>query len=121
MSVQCRLIETPDHSSSVHVGDMFYVDMTQDVWPWAQDILLSDYYRQHNAHRKPLMVRLPNRDFFLVDSKCVSQECGWYGGWTVTGDAPLITVAPSINLVGRYHGWLKNGVLSDDVEGRKYP
>lgn len=41
-------------------------------------------------------------------------------GWTVTGDAPMITVSPSINVVGSYHGWIQNGVITDDCEGRKY-
>lgn len=41
------------------------------------------------------------------------------GAWTRTGEPPAITVAPSINLVGRYHGFLRDGVLTDDVEGRR--
>lgn len=38
--------------------------------------------------------------------------------WTRTGDPPKITANPSINYVGFYHGWLRDGVLSDDCEGR---
>lgn len=41
-------------------------------------------------------------------------------GWERTGEIPNITASPSIHCVGRYHGWLKNGVLSDDVDGRKF-
>ena len=40
--------------------------------------------------------------------------------WTRTGEAPNVTVTPSINNVGRYHGWLTNGVLTDNCEGRKF-
>ncbi len=40
--------------------------------------------------------------------------------WTRTGEAPNVTAHPSINHVGQYHGWLKNGVLTDDCEGRTY-
>lgn len=40
--------------------------------------------------------------------------------WTVTGEWPNITVTPSINSVGRYHGWIQNGVITDDCEGRKF-
>jgi hypothetical protein len=40
--------------------------------------------------------------------------------WTVTGDAPNLTIHPSINAVGEYHGYIVNGVLSDDVDGRKF-
>lgn len=49
----------------------------------------------------------------------VSSESGQ--GWTVTGDLPNITVRPSVDQIGRYHGWLTDGVLSDDLEGRTYP
>ena len=34
--------------------------------------------------------------------------------WTCTGEPPNVTVHPSINYGGLYHGWLQNGVLSDD-------
>ena len=40
-------------------------------------------------------------------------------GWTVDGDLPNITVRPSIG-AHVYHGWVTDGVLSDDLEGRTY-
>jgi len=40
--------------------------------------------------------------------------------WQRTGEAPNITLTPSINWVGQYHGWLQNGILTDDCEGRTY-
>jgi len=43
---------------------------------------------------------------------------GTGGRWARTGVPPLVTVTPSINVPGKYHGWLSNGVLTDDVEGR---
>ena len=88
-------------------------------WYWATEDWLSDYYRQNNSHRQPLFVVLPGRHLFLVDGKCF-KDGEKYGGWTVTGEAPLITVHPSINIGGMYHGWLQNGVLSEDCEGRTY-
>jgi hypothetical protein len=44
---------------------------------------------------------------------------------SITGEGDTLTADPSI-LVSKasgptYHGWLKNGVLSDDCEGRTYP
>jgi hypothetical protein len=42
-------------------------------------------------------------------------------GWTRTGEPPNVTASPSINFVGRYHGFLQNGVLTDDCEGRVFP
>lgn len=41
-------------------------------------------------------------------------------GWTRSGEAPRITARPSIHVIGRYHGWLTDGVLSDDLDGRSY-
>ena len=32
--------------------------------------------------------------------------------WTVTGTPPNITVKPSINVVGDWHGWITNGEMS---------
>lgn len=49
----------------------------------------------------------------------VSSESGQ--GWTVTGELPNITVRASVHQIGRYHGWVTDGVLSDDLEGRTYP
>lgn len=92
-----------------------------DMWP-APWLLQEDrrcelsaaYFREHADRRPPLIVRLPGHaGDFCVD--------GDYGGefWTVTGDPPNITVSPSIHAPGLYHGWLQNGVLTDDCEGRK--
>jgi hypothetical protein len=80
---------------------------------------LSEYYWQNNADRRPLFVVLPNNDLFCIDGQCWSGG-NHYGGWTVAGEAPNITVSPSINIGGSYHGFLQNGIISDDVEGRVY-
>ena len=40
--------------------------------------------------------------------------------WSRTGTAPRVTASPSINVPGRYHSFLRNGVLEDDLEGRTY-
>jgi hypothetical protein len=36
-----------------------------------------------------------------------------YPAWTRTGDPPKVTATPSINHVGRWHGWLRDGVLTE--------
>jgi hypothetical protein len=41
--------------------------------------------------------------------------------WNVQGTIPQITVTPSINCVGHYHGFVTGGVISDDCEGRTFP
>lgn len=33
--------------------------------------------------------------------------------WDVTGKPPNITVNPSINVIGIWHGWIRNGALSN--------
>lgn len=42
------------------------------------------------------------------------------GGWVVTGEPPNLTMQPSIRVHGGWHGYITNGVISDDVEGRQY-
>ena len=34
--------------------------------------------------------------------------------WTCTGEPPNVTVTPSIHYIGLYHGFLINGIFSDD-------
>ena len=104
------------------IGAMFFVPENADMndWPWfyASDNRLSDYYFQNNSGRRPLLVKFPSAcGLFCVDGKCWNST-KMYGGWTVTGEAPNITVSPSIVLGSSYHGWLQNGVIYDDCEGR---
>jgi hypothetical protein len=78
------------------------------------------YLRDWRGKRPPLVVILPDMTRFVVDSLAV-QGGRYYGdGWTVTGEPPLLTVQPSINIPGSYHGYVTAGVISDDVEGRKF-
>lgn len=131
---QCRLIEfragmTPHE---LQTGDMFYADaevltaLTPETdnldWPMflAAAYRLSDNYFAQNAHRLPLLVMLPNSNLFCVDSKCWNAS-GMYGGWSVNGEPPHITVSPSINIQRSYHGWIRDGIISDDCEGRVFP
>lgn len=134
MPWQCTLIDYTSgnyqHMSNLlKVGDMFYgpteeqYNADSELWYWVWHFCspkhLAEYYKSHNSHRNPILVMLPPRDLFCVDAMCWDHG-RHYGGWTVTGEAPLITLSPSINMVGSYHGWLQNGILSDDCEGRKY-
>lgn len=82
--------------------------------------LSPEYSRDHEGKRMPIMVMVPGRNSrgevtgwpFCVDTNATESD----HGWTVTGEAPNITVRPSINAVGVYHGWLTDGVLSDGLE-----
>lgn len=40
--------------------------------------------------------------------------------WDVTGELPKVTVSPSIHMVGIYHGYIRDGQITDDVDGRKF-
>lgn len=53
-------------------------------------------------------------DQWIIEQPSVSG-----GGWTRTGEPPLFTCSPSI-LTPRYHGFLTAGVLTDDLDGRRY-
>lgn len=41
--------------------------------------------------------------------------------WDVQGAPPIITASPSIGIGGLYHGFIKAGIISEDVDGRAYP
>lgn len=74
------------------------------------------YYRDWFGKRPPINITCPGRHApWCPDSGASNGH-----GWQVTGTLPLITVTPSIGMP-QYHGWLNNGVLSDDLEGRTYP
>ena len=60
------------------------------------------------------MLRLPDKTDWAMDGPARDG-----GRWTRTGVAPKLTAMPSIKSPG-YHGWLTDGVLSDDIEGKTY-
>jgi hypothetical protein len=125
MSWKCRFIHQPPLReegsvdwSKLAVGDMWFYELPAERWEKAH--LTKHYWENHSQRRGPLVVLLPGPNWFLIDGQCYSTERGYYDGWKVTGKAPLITVTPSIHIQGRYHGHLKNGVISDDVDERKF-
>lgn len=148
MSWPLRLIEppryvnpaSPDHpdvGESVQrtrlyeVGDCWLASKNDAgewyLWPdgeWRQPLkgfyTLSPEYHRDNAHRPPVVVVLPGKCIFVVDACTYADGGPGPHGWKVTGTPPRLTVAPSINVSGTYHGWLRDGVLTDDCEGRRY-
>ena len=122
MPIQCRLV---DHSVAKKPGDMFYAPWLvegEDAKYYLEKYLSLEYKRDILGKRPPIMVVLPTGTDFCVDCAYCGSQDGH--GWTVTGDAPDITVSPSINhWAGSdrcWHGYLQNGILTDDLEGRKY-
>lgn len=64
------------------------------------------------------VVRLPGVGYLWH----TNMEASEGGFWTVTGEAPNITVTPSINVGPEiWHGWITDGALSPDTdsEGRR--
>lgn len=82
-----------------------------------QAFLSQHYFRDWADKRPPICVVCPGGLEWIPD------QCSNNGdGWTVTGEAPLITCSPSIWVgqgkgaaAGEYHGWLQNGVFSAPV------
>lgn len=62
---------------------------------------------------RSLVVRLPSGTAFPMDVPAKDA-----GKWARTGTPPLVTLHPSINEVGSYHGTLTAGLLSECQEGR---
>jgi hypothetical protein len=112
----------------LRIGDMwFHSELFRDAagyldWPFmmSKSPRLSDFYKQHNTRREPVLVWMPCKEVFCVDGMCWNHDRVFYEGWEVTGEPPLITVSPSINILGAYHGWIRDGIISDDCEGRTY-
>jgi hypothetical protein len=119
MPWRCRLVDKPETKEQVEPGDMWYLPaMTADAENeafYTKHTFSPEYLRDHRANRPPLMVALPDGEFWMVDQRFRGKA----SGWTVTGSPPAITARPSIVSDG-YHGWLTDGVLSDDLEGRTY-
>lgn len=74
------------------------------------------YWRDWAKVRPPLNVVCPGGGHW-----CVDQVSSNGTGWTVTGEAPMITASPSIwsgqgkGAPREYHGWLNAGVFSAPV------
>jgi hypothetical protein len=111
------------------IGDAWFCTKREDgLWHVYPDtdwpVRLAPEYDKNNASRPPLMVVLPggtDRGYpFCVDGPTWSEGGPGPHGWTVSGTPPGITVKPSINIVGQYHGWIRDGSITPDCEGRKF-
>lgn len=81
-------------------GAMWHAPWMADAW--------------HGPDGRALYLRLPDGHDWFIDGPSRSG-----GGWERTGEPPRLTARPSIASPG-YHGWLTDGVLSADLEGRTY-
>lgn len=119
MPWQCKMVANRD--TAEEIGDMYFSEHYDETHTSEFTRPLSpEYQRDWLGKRAPLFVMTPAGPW-CVDAQSTDGNGNFTGhGWTVTGTPPNITVTPSINMVGTYHGWLTNGVLSDDLEGRTY-
>lgn len=82
---------------------------------------LSQHYRKDWADKRPpIAVVCPNGSTWVIDQKSSNGT-----GWVVTGEHNCLTVSPSIDIKGHagqkdYHGYLRDGVFTPDLEGRTY-
>lgn len=92
-------------------GDAMYEDIWSD--------LLSPEFRQ-SGRRYVWQIAMPTGAHWSPDFRASNEN----SGWMVTGaeSAETLTARPSIDINSglRYHGWLTNGVLTDDCEGRTF-
>jgi hypothetical protein len=132
MAWKCRLVDPEklrEEKKNLQPGDMYYVPAIVDDEDLAgfyrKNILSPEYMRDWFGKRPPIIIILPTGTPWLIDSRFSGgseDKARKPNGWVITGTEPNLTATPSINHLGAngYHGWLKNGELSDDLEGRKY-
>lgn len=116
MAWRLRMIarpETAEQISKLEIGDAWYEDG------------ISETHRRYllapeHAGKRPLTVRLPGPVHFPVYGPVIEHGRPTGAGWQVVGEPPAITVSPSIHCRGVYHGYIRNGEITDDIEGLTY-
>lgn len=94
------------------------------AFPTPYEGWVSHHFLEHVSGTRPAIeVVLPTRGggvtHFCIDSHPSDDENGNWNvvveGELVAGEKPKITVTPSINCVGLYHGHITAGVITDDL------
>lgn len=80
---------------------------------WIADWL--DHEKWQGPDGKAWCVRFPGGNDWIVYGPSSDGN-----KWSVSGSPPVLTANPSIGIPGVYHGFLRNGVISEDVDGRKF-
>lgn len=117
MAWSCKLIDRDVTTPAP--GDMWYAYymVQKELIGFCRENLLSDeYFRDWYGKRPPVVVMLPGGFEVLVDGRIPGMG---RRGWLVTGEPPRISVTPAL-YSPHYRGWLQNGTLSEDTDGRGY-
>ncbi len=83
--------------------------------PSKSHILSIHYWQDHADHRPPICVVTPSGHEWVIDAPASNGTV-----WTVTGPLESLTCSPSIVVPG-YHGYLRNGEFTPDIEGQSQP
>lgn len=117
MTWKCFLVDKPVPPDQRKPGMMWFAN-----WYIERDLtgsLSPNYRRDWMGKRAPVVIVLPDGDLWCPD-RCPSWGSNVEDGWAVTGAVPDLAATPSISTSG-YHGFLRGGFLTDDVEGRVFP
>lgn len=90
---------------------------------WGMSAQWRDKSIQKGSPLMPIVVKLPGGTpwcYMQGATNGSGRGDGWRSGWDFSGDPPNVTCSPSI-ASPEYHGFLRGGVLTDDLNGRKYP
>lgn len=106
---------------------LFHLPGSTDLVPFSQLPIGAMWFEHFGASDQPeLCVMLPSRTEWNIDrGRLAYADNPKVPKWSRSGEPPFVSVAPSINHVGKYHGFLGSngsppGVLSDDIEGRTF-
>lgn len=95
-------------------GHWWYCTWLKMVAGRPPEFLSSNYVKNDMKHRDPVCIVLPGGDHWIIDQKAFNG-----GGWVITGGEGKWTASPSI-MTEAYHGYLKDGILTNDTDGRTY-
>lgn len=123
-----RLLES--RPTQPEIGDAWYsqeyLDMEKNHPCVQEGVVVSrlspQYHAEFSGKRLPIVIQFPAGRTLCIDSRFMSEaQGGYYGnGWVITGEFPKITMRPSVNLTGDYHGWVCDGVIGSDCDGKKF-
>ena len=104
-------------------GDVAYA-------PWMADFAMGATYATKDCLvRLPIVIGVPSsewhKEHFGADIwyPDMAASNGRGDGWQIQNadDLENLTITPSINFTGSYHGWVSSGFVTDDCEGRTFP